>query len=87
MLRGGHGRLARARPTLFGVTSTVRLDEVPTGGAEAAERLHHAAAVLARAHGDLSKGVTVPPVHQGTGLPVLTPPLSLPLPLLSLSGR
>lgn len=39
------------------------LDEVPPGGAQAAEGLHDPTAVLAGAHGDLGEGVAVPSVH------------------------
>ena len=55
---------------LEGLALGLSLDEVPPGGAEAAEGLHDPAAVLAGAHGDLCEGVAVPPVHQGAGLPV-----------------
>lgn len=80
-------------PALLGLAAAVGLDQVPAGGAESAQWLHDPARVLTGAHGDLREGVTVPPVHQGTGLPVLgasvsvSVPLSLTLPVpLSLHG-
>lgn len=55
---------------LEGLALRLSLDQVPPGGAQAAEGLHDSTAVLAGAHGDLREGVAIPPVHQGAGLPV-----------------
>lgn len=55
---------------LHGLRFWLGFDEVSPGGTESAERLHHPSAVLARTHGYLREGVTVPPLDLGAGLPV-----------------